>query len=164
MNKIVLLCAIACVTGLAAACEPPKTEPPVKNAAPANNANQASSNLDRELLSDDVGPDNSRIRVKQLDNGAKVTIRSWKEGPIRKLKKRENAGQVKAIRFTMRDGKELVVEDPVVIEHALDWSAAQLTEAAKKSGTAAGARGKGEKPPTKTNPPATNNPPPRPGR
>ena len=83
-------------------------------------------------------PDNSTLTVRQQENGDVVSVRRWDSGPVQKVTKRERAGETKQVRVVMRDGAIYRTDDRNTIEHALDWTGAQLADAAKKTGKAMG--------------------------
>ena len=87
-----------------------------------------------KIVRDEAGPDNSHVLVKQLENGDQTSVRKWESGPLRKVTRRQHNGQVKAIRVSYRNGKIVRIEDRNAIEHAMDWTAAQIDEAATKLG------------------------------
>lgn len=108
---------------------------------PANssNTNAGTSNRDTskvvpKVLKDEAGPDGSRIVVRQLESGDEVAVRRWESGAVKKVTKRTKSGSTKAIRVVLRDGKVYRLDDAAAIEHAMDWTAAQIAEAAKKLG------------------------------
>lgn len=108
---------------------------------PASTANTNGSSSSRDMakvvpkvLRDEAGPDGSRIVVRQLESGDEVAVRRWESGPVKKVTKRAKSGTTKAIRVVLRDGKVYRLDDAAAIEHALDWTGAQIGDAAKKLG------------------------------
>jgi hypothetical protein len=134
ISTLALCAAVAAGGALSAACgEPPKPLPPA-NANAAGPKNDTAK-VDPRIVRDEAGPDNSRIAVRQLENGDQVAVRKWDSGPIRKVTRRQpKDGKPKGVRVVYKDGKIVRVEDQETIDHALDWTSAQLDAAAKKSG------------------------------
>jgi hypothetical protein len=135
----IALGAAAAAVALTAACGgAPQPAPPAGNAAaPAPGAPPAvapGSPAKPKVVRDEAGPDNSHILVRQLENGDQTSIRRWDAGPIEKVTRRQHGGKIKAVRIKYRDGKVVRVEDRETIDHALDWTAAQIDAAATKSG------------------------------
>jgi hypothetical protein len=137
IKTVALWAAAAALGACAAACgEAPKTTPANANAnanAPAAGRNDTVK-VQPKVVRDEDGPDDSHITVRQLENGDQVAVRKWKGGPIAKVSRRTKDGQSKAIRVVYKNGKIVKVEDAAAIEHALEWTAAQIDEVAKKSG------------------------------
>ncbi len=136
-GRIAPAAALVLACGLAIACgEPPHSGNTGNANAPTNapaNGNTAGKAPEAKVLSESDGPDGSHVKVRQATGGT-VTVRTWAAGPITKVARAERNGQVKAIRVVYRNGRIVRIEDKEAIDHALDWTAAQIDEAAKKSG------------------------------
>ena len=72
--------------------------------------------------------------VEEGFNGDEIAVRKWDAGPIRKVTRRQKAGAATAIRVVYGNGRIVRVEDKNAIDHALDWTAAQIDEITKKVG------------------------------
>ncbi len=127
--------AVVAVASILGCGEPPKTgTPPANtNAAPTPNANRAPA-AGEKIVRDEAGPDNSHIRVRELANGNRVSVRLWDAGPVSKVTRREQNGEVKALRVIYRNGRIVRVESKDASDHIFDWTAAQFDDVAKKSG------------------------------
>lgn len=129
--KITALCAAVAVAGaLATACDP---APKATNAPASNNAAKPANSNDSVKIDKNVreqpGPDNSQIVVRTMPNGAEVSVRKWDAGPIKRVKR-----GTRAVRVVYRDGKIYRTEDKEMMDHALDWTTAQIDAAIKKTG------------------------------
>lgn len=111
---------------------------PASPASPSNgnlgSTNRDTAKVEPKILKDEAGPDGSRIVVRQLENGDEVSVRRWESGAVKKVTKRVKDGSTKVIRVVMRDGKVYRLGDPAAIEHAMDWTADQIADAARKLG------------------------------
>jgi hypothetical protein len=108
----------------------------------ASSATTSTSNatVEPKVVRDEAGPDNSHIMVKEMSNGQRVEVRTWEAGPVRKVTRRERPGRAKTMRVVYRDGRAVRVDDAGSIEHALDWTGAQIAGAATKFGKEVGDR------------------------
>jgi hypothetical protein len=132
LKKFALTAAAAAVA-LTAACGGPPPAPPAGNGSvPAQSTDTAK--VQPKIVRDEAGPDNSHILVKELENGDQTSVRKWDAGLLKKVTRRQHNGQVKAIRVLYRNGKIVRIEDRNAVDHAMDWSAAQIDEAATKVG------------------------------
>jgi hypothetical protein len=134
IKTIALGAAVAALGALSGACqEPPRSGPQNTNAAAPANSNDTVK-VQPKVVRDEAGPDNSHITVRQLENGDEIAVRKWDAGPIRKVTRRQKAGAATAIRVVYGNGRIVRVEDKNAIDHALDWTAAQIDEITKKVG------------------------------
>jgi hypothetical protein len=90
------------------------------------------------ILEEKDGPDDSRVTVKQMNGRDKVEVRTWASGPVEKVTRFTNAQKTKVVRVKLREGGRYRVDDPETVEHALEWPAAQLADAAKRLGKQTG--------------------------
>lgn len=132
IKRIALVAAFAAASAFTVACQNTPNQTPPKNiGGPTNAPSGETTKIEPKVAKEEAGPDNSHITVRQFENGDESSIRRWDSGPIAKVVRRKHGGETKAIRVTYRDGKIVRVSDPAAIEHAMDWTAAQIDEAAK---------------------------------
>jgi hypothetical protein len=134
-RTLALAAAVAASCALSAACGEPSGPAGAANsnagaAAPKND----SVKVGPKVVRDEAGPDGSHITVRQLENGDQVTVRKFASGPLAKVTRREKGGQAKAVRVVYKNDRVVRIEDREAIDHMLDWTAAQIDDAAKKSG------------------------------
>ena len=138
MKQIWTAAAVVCVAMVFGACNEPAKPTPAANANLNTNAAAPSGDsikVQPKILKDEPGPDNSRIVVRQLENGDQVSVRKWDAGPVKKVTQRAKGSETKGIRVVFRDGKVVRVMDKEAVAHAMDWTGAQLADVAKKLGT-----------------------------
>jgi len=124
------LAAMASLTACGGAGTGPANAPVANGVAPGKDT----AKVQPKILKDEAGPDNSHVVIRQLESGDTVAVRRWNAGEIKKVTKRTKAGVTRAIRVVFRNEKIFRVEDPAAIEHALDWTGAQIADVARKSG------------------------------
>jgi hypothetical protein len=131
--------AVAALAG-AVACGTAR-QPETANTAPANaNAAAPPAEPSTKVVREEAGPDGSQVVVKETPDGQRVEVRTWKEGPIRKVTRRERRDKTRVVRVVYRDGRAVRVDDENTVENALEWTGAQIADAAKKFGREVGDR------------------------
>jgi hypothetical protein len=136
LKRMTMLAATGVLAVSSIACNEPE-KPAATTNSNASVATPATTRVEPKIIKqNEAAPDNSTLTVRQQENGDVVSVRKWNDGPVKKVTKRERSGETKQIRVLMRDGSVYRVDDRNAIEHALDWTGAQLAEAAKKSGRA----------------------------
>ena len=144
MIRFTVITAMASALVLLVACnqsQPPATQNANAQRAANTNApaNENAQGSDTARVAPNVsdqhdGPDGSQIAVKEFRNGQKIELRTWASGPVAKLTRRVGFDNKVTVRVKLREGTRYRIDDAGVIEHALDWSGAQLADAAKKLG------------------------------
>ena len=135
-RNFTIMATLVASSALAFGCGPSqKATTDNSNAAttPSASSNAKPGAPESKIISEQDGPEGSHIKVRAA-NGGQVTVRTWPSGPVAKVARVERNGQIKAIRVIYRTGRVVRVEDRTAIDHAMDWTAAQLDEVATKSG------------------------------
>ena len=111
-QRVTIIFAVAL---LAAACNdkpPAPASQPAGNVAAKNTAVPSdTAKLAPKIVKDEPGPDNSRIKVKQMETGEQVEVRTWASGALVKVTRRTDKSNTRTMRVVLRDGKRLQVDD-----------------------------------------------------